>query len=122
MDIINNSKLFAGVAMLMLNFGSRHVQSSLGKLHESILSNIYFQKIIILCMFFVATRDITTAFLLTFIYIIIVDFILNERNKLCLVPNCYIPTNKITVEQYNKCKQIIKDYEVQQENVLQEHI
>ena len=42
MDVINNSKLFAGIAMLMLNFGSRHVQSSLGKLHESILSNIYF--------------------------------------------------------------------------------
>ena len=113
--MINNSKLFAGVAMLMLNFGSRHVQSSLGKLHESILSNIYFQKIIILCMFFVATRDITTAFLLTFIYIIIVDFILNEKNKLCLVPDCYRPDNKITVEQYNKCKQVIKDYEVQQE-------
>ena len=118
MEVINNSKVFAGIAMLMLNFGSRHVQSSLGKFHESILANIYFQKIIILCLFFVATRDINTAFLLTFIYIIIVDFILNEKNTLCLIPKSFLPNNKISIDQYNRSKKLMHAYEVQQETIL----
>jgi hypothetical protein len=112
MDILNNSKIVAGVAMLLLNLGAKYVHADLGKVHEMLLSNEYIKKIIVFCMFFVATRDISIAFLLTIFYIIVVDGILYEKGKFCLVPKTYY-NNKPDIPEsvYKKSKEIVTLYE-----------
>ena len=85
MDLLNNSKITAGVALLMMNLGAKYIQADLGKIHEKILSNTYVKKIIVFCMFFLATRDAAVSFLLTIIYIIIIDGVLHEDRKFCLI-------------------------------------
>jgi hypothetical protein len=110
MEYLNNSKIVAGLAMLMLNLGSRYVQSDLSKSHEVVLSNEYVKKVIVFSLFFVATRDLKIAFLLTIFYILIVDVILHDRRKFCLVPKKYT-TRNYTTEEYEKAKNIIKEYE-----------
>lgn len=109
-DLLNNNKFIWGITMLLLNFGSRYVIADLGKFHEAVLSNEYFKKIVIFSMFFVATRDILTAFLLTVLYILIIDGILNEKRKYCIVPSKY-KNISISEKEYVNAKKIIENYE-----------
>lgn len=103
MDLINNSKVTAGVAMLLLNLGARYVQADMGKVHEMILSNSYVKKLIIFCLFFIATRDICVAAGLTVFYILVFDGILHEKRKFCIVPSKYInPEETPTLDIYQK--------------------
>jgi len=72
--------------MLLMNFGSKYIVGDLGQAHDKILSNQIVKKLIVFSLFFVATRDIITAFLMTILYVIIVDGILHEKSKFCIVP------------------------------------
>jgi hypothetical protein len=112
---INNSKVLAGIAIVLMNIGSRYIISDLGIIHNKILSSEIFKKLIIFAMFFVATRDILTAFMLSISYIIIVDGILHEKRKYCIVPKKYFEQNMsgVTEQEYIKAKEIINKYETQ---------
>lgn len=119
LDILNNNRMFWGITMLLLNLGSRFVVADLGKIHETILANEYFKKLILFSMFFVATRDILAAFVLTILYIIVIDGLLHEKRKFCIIPKKYIDNihkqdqNKqdINEAQYLQAKQIVLAYE-----------
>ena len=111
---LNNSKVLAGISMILMNVGSRHIISDLGIIHNNVLSSEIFKKIIIFAMFFVATRDVVVAFLLTLSYIFVVDGILHENRRFCIVPKKYIAKNKITVDQYVKAKAIVLEYDKEQ--------
>lgn len=117
---LNNSKILAGVSMILMNLGSRYVMSDLGIVHNRILSSEIVKKIIVFAMFFVATRDILTAFMLTISYIFIVDGVLHEKRRFCIVPEKYRQTSqteneqKLTIQDYIKAKTVIELYERQQ--------
>lgn len=114
-DYLNGNKFFWGVTMLLLNFGSRFVIGDLGKVHEQILANEFVKKIITFSLFFVATRDIVIAFVLTILYIVIIDGILHENRRFCIIPQKYIKTHKqITDEEYQRALSIVKEYEKSQ--------
>lgn len=111
LDVVNNSKMTAGLALLMLNIGAKYVQGDLGRVHDKILSNEYVKKVIVFCLFFVATRDLSVAFLLTVFYIIVIDGILHEKRKFCIVPQRYIDRGAVSDLDYNRAKEIIQKYE-----------
>lgn len=111
LDIVNNSKISAGLALLMLNVGAKYVQGDLGRVHDAILSNEYVKKIIVFCLFFVATRDIAVAFLLSVFYIIVIDGILHEKRKFCIVPKKYIEKGQVSSQDYKRAQDIIQKYE-----------
>lgn len=112
---LNNNKIVWGLTMLLLNLGSRFIVADLGKFHESLLTNEFVKKIILFSMFFVATRDIITAFLLTILYMFVIDGLLHEKRKFCIVPNKYKNINPVIDEkQYFDAKQKIIAYEQQQ--------
>jgi hypothetical protein len=110
MDLLNNNKIVTGLAMLFLNVGAKYVQADLGKVHEMLLSNEYVKKIIVFCLFFVATRDISIAFLLTIFYILVIDGMLHEKRKFCLIPRKFI-NNSVNNDEYEKAKAVVKMYE-----------
>lgn len=82
---LNNSKIMWGITMILLNMGSRFIIADLGKAHEKLLQHEFFKKLILFSMFFVATRDVVTAFILTVVYIIIVDGIFHEKSTYAVV-------------------------------------
>ncbi len=104
--LANNNKLLWGLSMLLLNIGSRFVVADLGVAHEKILSSQIVKKIIVFSLFFVATRDVIISFVLTLIYIIIIDGILHERSKFCIVPEKVINPHKAT----NTHNQLLETY------------
>ena len=85
-DSLNGNKFVWGLSMLLLNFGAKYVVGDLGKIHEAILGHEITKKIIVFCLFFVATRDIITAFILSLIYVFVIDGLLHENRKFCIVP------------------------------------
>jgi hypothetical protein len=112
---LNNNKIVWGLTMLLLNLGSRFIVADLGKFHEALLTNEFVKKIILFSMFFVATRDIITAFLLTILYIFVIDGLLHEKRKFCIVPNKYKNIDqRVDEKQYFDAKQKIIAYEQQQ--------
>lgn len=118
---INSNKIFWGMSMLMLNFGARYVVADLGKTHEIILSHEITKKLIVLSLFFVATRDILMSFILTVAYIVVIDGMLHEKRRFCIVPKRIVATahsqqNSISQDDYMKAKNIIDKYEAEQTN------
>ena len=93
--LANNNKLFWGLTMLLMNFGSRYIVGDLGKSHEKILTNHIVKKAIVFSLFFVATRDIIIAFILTIVYIIVIDGILHDKSKFCIVPKKLISDEQV---------------------------
>lgn len=117
--MVNNNRVLWGLSMLLLNIGSRYVISDLGKSHEYILSSELVKKLVVMSMFFVATRDIFISFLLTVAYVLIIDGILHEKRNFCLLPQNIInkvSKNEITNEDYLRAKKIIIGYEQQQKS------
>lgn len=117
---INQNKIMSGVSMLLLQFGARFVLGDLGKAHEVLLSNEITKKLVVMAMFFVATRDVAISFILTIAYIVIVDGILHEDRFFSLVPSnmrrkiVQDAKTKIPESDYKKAKEIVKLYEGQQ--------
>ena len=83
--VANNNKIIWGLTMLLLNVGAKYVIADLGVIHEKFLANEIAKKIIIFSMFFVATRDIITAFVLSVLYVLIIDGIFHESRNFSIV-------------------------------------
>lgn len=106
--LLNGNKVFWGITMLILNMGSRYVIADLGKFHEKVLTHELFKVVIVFCMFFVATRDVTIAFLLCCMYIILIDGIFHEKRNYSLTKGFDVG---ISVQDYQKAKQTVMEFE-----------
>ena len=94
-DTLNNSKLFAGIIMILLNLGSRYIAQELSDTHEELLNNVIIRRIIVFTVAFTATRDIIISLILTAAFVILVSGIFNENSKYYILPR----KNK---KKYNK--------------------
>jgi hypothetical protein len=81
---INESKLFIGISMILLNIGSKYVDFKFTKTQEQMLRNGIAREIVIFTIVFMGTRDITYAILLTAAFIILSEYIFNDKSKYCL--------------------------------------
>jgi hypothetical protein len=117
--LLNNSKILSGIMLVVMNFGSRYVVGDLSHTQNALLSSELFKFIIIYAIFFVGTRDIVIAFIMAIIYVIVIDGILNEKRRFCIIPQKFIktPTNQVTDEDYHKAKQIMLSYDKQKASV-----
>ena len=62
---INNSKLFAGLVMIMLNIGSKYITIKLSKSQEEYLRNSIARQLLIFSIVWMGTRDIILSSILT---------------------------------------------------------
>jgi len=100
---INESKFFIGLSMILLNIGSKYVDFKFTKTQEQLLRNGIAREILIFTIVFMGTRDIMYAILLTAAFIILSEYVFNEKSKYCLVTkrikkiNALIDTDKDNV-------------------------
>ena len=93
-NIINNSKLLYGLAMLILNLFSKYVELNLSKTQENYIKNAITREILIFVIMFMGTRDIITSILLTAAFVILSNTIFNEKSKLCMIPAKHLQLHK----------------------------
>ena len=84
---INNSKIFAGLMIIVLNIASRFVNIKLSKTMESYLKYTFSRDILVFAISWMGTRDIYIALLITIVFMILVDYILNEQSAFCCLPS-----------------------------------
>jgi hypothetical protein len=86
---LNNSKLFAGVVMILLNVGSKFISIQFSKSTEEYMKNTLSKQLLVFAMAWMGTRDIYAALGLTAIFVILSDHLFNEDSSLCIVPHKY---------------------------------
>ena len=86
---INNSKLFAGFVMILLNIGSRYVKIDITKAQEQYLKKSLGRHMLVFAITWLGTKDLLIALVLTAIFNVFVDYLLNEESRLCIVPKKY---------------------------------
>lgn len=83
---INNSKLFAGLVMIMLNIGSKYITIKLSKSQEQYLRNSIARQLLIFSIVWMGTRDVILSFFLTATFIVLTDHLFNEESQYCIIP------------------------------------
>lgn len=105
-EILNNSKIFSGIIMILLNIGSKYVSIDISKAQEKFLSNNIIRKFLIFTIVFTATRDIIVSIFLTIFFIILNKYILNEHSIVSLIPKS-MKNNEVTPDEIEYAKKIL---------------
>ena len=87
---LNESKLFAGIMIIVLNLATKHVNWNLPKPIESYLKFTFSRNILIFAICWMGSRDILIAFFLTLVFIVVMDYILNDSSSYCCLPESFV--------------------------------
>lgn len=96
---LNNSKFFAGIVMLLLNIGARHMSIKLSKTQEDLLKYDVARELVIFAMAWIATREILTSLYITAAFVILADYLFNEESKMCIIPQHLLDYHKMRNER-----------------------
>jgi hypothetical protein len=86
---LNNSKFFAGIIMIIMNIASRYVTLSFSKNQEYYLKFVLSRQFLIFAIAWMGTRDLILSLILTAVFIVLADFMLNEESDYCVLPENY---------------------------------
>jgi hypothetical protein len=90
---MNQSKIFAGLMIIILNIASKFVIIQLPKTVESYLKFTFSRDVLVFAIAWMGTRDIYIALGIVCLFIFIVDFLCNENSALCILPENFIDSH-----------------------------
>lgn len=114
---LNHSSYFAGLIMLIMNLGSKYITIELSKTQEQFIKNKIGRQILLFSIMWMGTRDIYKSLILTAVFVILTDYIFNEKSKFCILPkHMQAVENAIDVnndgevgdEEFNNALQILQ--------------
>lgn len=113
---INNSKIFAGLMIIILNVASKFVNIKLSKTMEAYLKYTFSRDILVFAIAWMGTRDIYIAVIITGIFMLFMDYFLNEQSSFCCLPSNFtdyhvsLIENKdtITPEQIKEAEEVLE--------------
>ena len=117
---INNSKIFAGLMIIILNITSKFVNFRFSKSVERYLKYTFSKQILVFAIAWMGTRDIYIALLVTVGFILCFDYLFNEDSMFCCLPNSIIENLKeldeddvVPEEDAKKAQEIVEKYQNQ---------
>jgi hypothetical protein len=118
---MNDSKIFAGLMIITLNIASKFVTIKLSKTMESYLKYTFSRDILVFAITWMGTRDIYIALFITLVFILSMDFLLNEDSMFCLLPEQFtdyhisLATNNeiVSPEEIKKAREVLERAEKQ---------
>lgn len=106
---LNNSKFFAGIVMIMLNIGSKYITIELSETQKQLLGGGIARQLLLFSIAWMGTHDIYHSFVLTAVFILLTDYLFNEKSKLCILPE--------NIKKFEKALDLNKDGNVSEEEV-----
>lgn len=88
-QMVNSSKIFAGLIVVTLNIASKFVTIKLSKSMEGYLKHTFSRDVLVFCISWMGSREIYVAFLVTLVFILFMDFLFNEESAFCILPNSF---------------------------------
>jgi len=123
---LNNSKIFAGMMIIILNIASKFVTFKLSKSVESYLKFTFSKQILVFAMAWMGTRDIYIAVFMTLVFIIFTEYLLNENSMFCCLPEEFtdyhislLDNDIVSPEEIQKAKDILEKAEAQKKKQLE---
>lgn len=108
---LNDSKFFAAIIMLTLNIGSRYATFNFSKSQEEYIRNSIARELLIFSIVWMGTRDIFISITMTAAFVVLAEYLFNEKSKYCIMPDKYKNLEKIIDLNNDK---IISDEEIKQ--------
>ena len=81
---LNNSKIFAGIMIILLNLSTRFVNFKLSKTTEAYLKNTFSTQVLVFAIAWMGSRDIYIALIVTAIFILVTEYFFNEESDMCV--------------------------------------
>ena len=106
---LNQSKIFTGLMIIILNISSRFVTIKLSKSMESYLKYTFSRQILIFAIAWMGTRDIYIALIITLLFILFMDCLFNEECKICVLPKQFTNYHIELTKQKEKEEKNIND-------------
>jgi hypothetical protein len=110
-DSLNNNKIFAGVIILIMNICSRYATLELSQSQEYYIKYVFGKQLLLFAIIWMGTRDIIISIVLTILFLILADYLLNDQSKYCIIPsNCKVEdfSGNITQKDINDSIRILK--------------
>ena len=108
---LNNNKIFAGVIILIMNICSRYATLELSKSQEYYVKYVFGKQLLLFAIIWIGTRDIIISVILTILFLILADYLLNDQSKYCIIPShCKVEdfSGNITQKDINDSISILK--------------
>jgi len=127
---LNQSKIFAGVMIIILNVSSKYVNLQLSKTMESYLKHTFNRNILVFAISWMGTRDIYIALMIMALFIIFIDYIFNEESPYCCLPEHFTnyhvslldsSKNSLSVEEIKKAEEILEKAKTVNKNLEENH-
>ena len=100
-QLMNQSKIFAGLMIIILNIASKFVIIQLPKTVESYLKFTFSRDLLVFAIAWMGTRDIYIALGIVCLFIFVVDFLCNEKSALCILPENFIDSHVEKLDTMN---------------------
>ena len=116
LQTISSSRLFNGVSTMAMHIGGRYLSAEIPRNVERTFNKPFFRRLFIFFIIFLAFRDVKWAILITLLFIIFFNYILDENSKMYIGKLFgYLPEKEekievITAEDLEKAKKVIKVY------------
>ena len=101
-QIMNQSKIFAGLMIIILNIASKFVIIQLPKTVESYLKFTFSRDLLVFAIAWMGVRDIYISLGITLTFIFIIDFLCNEKSSFCVLPETFIDRHVEKLTEMNK--------------------
>ena len=98
---LNQSKIFAGIMIVIINIASKFVTFKFSKTMESYLKFTFSRDVLVFAITWMGTRDIYIAFLMTVLFIIVSDYLMNEQSMFCCLPESFVEKHVSMLEGFN---------------------
>ena len=117
---INDSKIFAGLMIIIINIVSKYTSIGLSKTMESYLKYTFSRQLLMFSIAWMGTRDIYIAFFATIMFTLFTDYLFNEDSVFCILTenfreyhttlnanNAYSTNDVVTSEEIKKAKEVL---------------
>lgn len=111
---LSSNKFILGIAMLMLNVGSKHLAVDMSKTQEQFFQHIIVRRITLFCIFFIATRDLFVSLILTAVFVVLAYGLTPYSSKDSEGNNKIVNYTRV---DYDRAKNVILAFESQNPEV-----
>ena len=130
-SFMNNSKLFAGIVMIILNIASKYITVKFSKSQEAFLRNYVGSEILIFAVCWMGTKDLFMALMMTAAFFVLSQHLFHEESKFCVLPPKFRKLHKlldldgdgnVSQKEINEAVEILKRAKSQKTSVEREKV
>jgi hypothetical protein len=123
-QVLNGSKIFAGIMIILLNISSKYVNIKLSKTMESYLKHTFSKQILVFAIAWMGTREIYVALFITVIFTICIEYLFHEDSMFFCLPEQFkdyhielLENQEVSEEDIKKAKEILEKAKTQKKEI-----